>query len=665
MKRALAATLDPLPWAAVDGLRAAWRLYDGALGGGSEAHHAGLDALIASLKAHSVFHPYRFYAGGVGDHGLLPGIAARLAARAPAAAAATGAHAPALRDVTLTESVHGRDRALVLDGTFTSPADPGQLPSASHSGAFQVVVPRSWAGDGVGGRGASLSLSSSSASRAASPPAGPTAASASLEAEMAALRPVVVLLPGTGEQGFRRRRHCVSYPLARLGIASLILEGPYYGSRRPPGQPASKLGRYMDLITLGAATVTEAVAIVGWLRGGGRGGSAAVGGGAPVSAPTNDADGDDGRSSAGDDTRLHLSDRQVDEIAAAAAAAPRDGGNSDGGGALNSWRRAMLRSLLTLPRASTPGGSGAGSSGGGGNLSASLQASQAADVAAALLGGAAGVGPIVLAGTSMGGLHAAMAACQLPLVAAGGVDPVVGVTSWLGPPTAAPVFTLGALSAGVDWAALAAQCDPASPAGGSLEASLVAMEGALPPQPAAVGGGGWDHAADVAAAEATPEGARVLAALTASAAADAAAHNARVLAAAVSGDDDDDGGGDAGARPPRLLPVPTLATVSHARRQVARLSTITDLTNHPPPAAPGAAVFATASRDLYIPRTRGVDGLWRATVGGSAGLFAGADARTVRGGHVSGSIFAVDAYVGALVEAVRRAAAAGSGSGAR
>jgi hypothetical protein len=62
-------------------------------------------------------------------------------------------------------------------------------------------------------------------------------------------------------------------------------------------------------------------------------------------------------------------------------------------------------------------------------------------------------------------------------------------------------------------------------------------------------------------------------------------------------------------------------------------------------------VFATASRDLYIPRTRGVDGLWRATVGGcaSAGLFAGADARTVRGGHVSGSIFAVDAYTGALV----------------
>lgn len=39
--------------------------------------------------------------------------------------------------------------------------------------------------------------------------------------------PFVVILPGTGDHNFRRRRQCVSAALARSGVASVILEGPF------------------------------------------------------------------------------------------------------------------------------------------------------------------------------------------------------------------------------------------------------------------------------------------------------------------------------------------------------------------------------------------------------------------------------------------------------
>ncbi len=50
----------------------------------------------------------------------------------------------------------------------------------------------------------------------------------------------------------------------------------------------------------------------------------------------------------------------------------------------------------------------------------------------------------MLSGTSMGGLHAAMVASLTPAP--------VGVVSWLGPPSAAPVFTRGVLAThGMEW----------------------------------------------------------------------------------------------------------------------------------------------------------------------------------------------------------------------
>jgi hypothetical protein len=51
------------------------------------------------------------------------------------------------------------------------------------------------------------------------------------------LRPRVIQLAGTGDHGFGGRRRSLALPLARdHGVASLILENPYYGPRKPKQQ---------------------------------------------------------------------------------------------------------------------------------------------------------------------------------------------------------------------------------------------------------------------------------------------------------------------------------------------------------------------------------------------------------------------------------------------
>ncbi|CAI5741579.1 unnamed protein product [Peronospora destructor] len=75
-------------------------------------------------------------------------------------------------------------------------------------------------------------------------------------------RPLVVLLPGTGEHGFVHRRTSIAIPLAKEGVATLILEGPFYGKRKPRQQKGSKLQRVSDLPILGQATIEEAKSLL-------------------------------------------------------------------------------------------------------------------------------------------------------------------------------------------------------------------------------------------------------------------------------------------------------------------------------------------------------------------------------------------------------------------
>jgi hypothetical protein len=78
--------------------------------------------------------------------------------------------------------------------------------------------------------------------------------------------PICVHFAATGDQGFERRRRVLALPLLREGIGALILENPYYGRRRPPGQHAKTLNRFSDLWAMGGATVEEGRSLMQWLR---------------------------------------------------------------------------------------------------------------------------------------------------------------------------------------------------------------------------------------------------------------------------------------------------------------------------------------------------------------------------------------------------------------
>ncbi len=78
--------------------------------------------------------------------------------------------------------------------------------------------------------------------------------------------PVCVHFAATGDEGFLRRRRALALPLVGAGIGSLILENPYYGRRRPPGQHRKMLNLFSDLCAMGGAAVAEGRSLLRWLR---------------------------------------------------------------------------------------------------------------------------------------------------------------------------------------------------------------------------------------------------------------------------------------------------------------------------------------------------------------------------------------------------------------
>lgn len=201
--------------------------------------------------------------------------------------------------------------AVMIEGKFASPQEDTELlPTESRTAYFQLVTPRQWHEEKVtptlkeveGRRMSSQILSS---------------------LKDGADRRLVVILPGTGEHRYTRRLCCLALPLAQQGVASIILEGPFYGKRKPRKQRGSKLRHVSDLPVLGRATVEEAISLLSWSK-----------------------------------------------------------------------------EVLNVPL-------------------------------------------LCVAGGSMGGLHAAMTGAYTPFP--------IAVTSWLGPPSAVPVFTKGLLSTSCDW----------------------------------------------------------------------------------------------------------------------------------------------------------------------------------------------------------------------
>lgn len=74
----------------------------------------------------------------------------------------------------------------------------------------------------------------------------------------------VVHLAGTGDHTFERRLR-LGGPLLKQNIATMVLESPFYGQRRPKLQRGSKLLCVSDLLLLGRATIDEARSLLHWL----------------------------------------------------------------------------------------------------------------------------------------------------------------------------------------------------------------------------------------------------------------------------------------------------------------------------------------------------------------------------------------------------------------
>ncbi|KAM3866691.1 protein ABHD18 [Diretmus argenteus] len=118
----------------------------------------------------------------------------------------------------------------ILDGFFISPLEhwvPGILPPEAVKARFQFIVPKKWQRN----------------------------------------RPVCIHLAGTGDHFFWRRRTLMARPMIReTGMASLLLENPYYGYRKPKDQRRSSLKNVSDLFVMGGALILESAVLLHWLE---------------------------------------------------------------------------------------------------------------------------------------------------------------------------------------------------------------------------------------------------------------------------------------------------------------------------------------------------------------------------------------------------------------
>ena len=73
-------------------------------------------------------------------------------------------------------------------------------------------------------------------------------------------------LAATGDEGFDGRYRLIALPLLAQGIASVILENPFYGCRRPAYQQGTYIETVSQLWLMGMTAVAEARAILTWLK---------------------------------------------------------------------------------------------------------------------------------------------------------------------------------------------------------------------------------------------------------------------------------------------------------------------------------------------------------------------------------------------------------------
>ncbi|KAM4621540.1 protein ABHD18 isoform 1-T1 [Polymixia lowei] len=118
----------------------------------------------------------------------------------------------------------------IHDGFFISPLEqivPGILPPEAVKARFQLIVPKKWQRH----------------------------------------RPVCIHLAGTGDHFFWRRRTLMARPMIKeTGMASLLLENPYYILLLETLYLRSSLKNVSDLLVMGGALILESAVLLHWLE---------------------------------------------------------------------------------------------------------------------------------------------------------------------------------------------------------------------------------------------------------------------------------------------------------------------------------------------------------------------------------------------------------------
>lgn len=79
--------------------------------------------------------------------------------------------------------------------------------------------------------------------------------------------PIGICYAGTGDQGYNRRRVLTAIPLLKeYRVATIILENPYYGFRKPTQQQRSTLFYVTDLFVMGGSLMLETMVLLHWCQ---------------------------------------------------------------------------------------------------------------------------------------------------------------------------------------------------------------------------------------------------------------------------------------------------------------------------------------------------------------------------------------------------------------
>lgn len=140
-----------------------------------------------------------------------------------------------LHPVTV-KKVRSFPQGVVYEGRFNSPLTtlaPGVLPKESEVARFEMILPHNW---------------------------------------KTMAKPIYIHLAGTGDHYFWRRRNLLCIPtLKEHNIGAVLLENPFYGSRKPRDQVRSQLHHVSDLFAMGLSLILECMLLLHWLEGTGFG----------------------------------------------------------------------------------------------------------------------------------------------------------------------------------------------------------------------------------------------------------------------------------------------------------------------------------------------------------------------------------------------------------